>query len=174
MNMVLNVRGEFLKTVAATGTPERLTSRSITSIVRDGTSPRCVVTITAHGFINGAVLHISGAAQPEFNVLASVVGIKDANSVYVNIPGVTAAATGTLVCYADIFVTQVTVLGKKGARTANAGSIFLGINSANDAQAVEVLTNTDLTMIAVDQAGNLANWYVDVATAGDGAYVLYT
>ena len=174
MNMVLNVRGEFVKTVAATGTPERLTSRSITSIVRDGTSPRCTVTIPSHGFINGAVLHISGAAQPEFNVLATVVGIKDANAVYVNIPGVTAASSGTVVCYADIFVNQVTVLGKKGPRTNNTGSIFLGSSSVNDAQAVEVPTNTDLTMMAFDQAGNLANWYVDVATAGDGAYVIYS
>jgi hypothetical protein len=179
MNTVLkrSYRAEFVKTVAATGTPERLTSRSVTSIARSGTTRRCLVTITGHGFTPGAVVYFSGAAEAEFNGTFNVASVIDDDTFYILIAGSTAAASGTLVCYADIWVRQATLLGKKGPRTNNAGNVYLGTKAADNLQPYELPPNAEMFLPAgregVGPMINLADWYLDVANNDDGAYVLY-
>lgn len=73
------------------------------------------------------------------------------------------------------FATKVTIIGKKSARVANTGTIYLGPTSANDAQALEVTTGGVVTITpATGEFIDLYEWYLDVATANDGVVVIYT
>lgn len=71
-------------------------------------------------------------------------------------------------------VTRVTIIGKKAARTANTGTVYIGTSSANDSQVYEILTGTVHTLNARPGAFiDLSTWYLDVATVGDGIIILY-
>lgn len=173
-------RAEFVKLVAAAGTPVRFTSRSVTSIARSGTTRRCLVTITDHGYTPGAIVYISGAAEAEFNTAAgvTVAQVVDADSFYVLLDYTSAtSATGTVVCYADIWVRQATILGKKAEQTANTGNVYIGTKAAATKQAYTIASDTEAFLPAGREAVgplvNLADWYVDAANNGDGIYVLY-
>lgn len=192
MNTMLSQtqRAELLKTVASSSVPERITSRSVTSITRiagtqiGGASVggrRCRVVCTAHGYSDGAVVHLSGANEDDFNTDAdgALITVVDADTFDVMLDdndGDT-SATGTLVCYADIWVRQATVLGKKAAGTVNAGNVSIGTKSADGAQPYVIAPDGEAFLPAGREGAgpriNLADWFVDVATNGDGVYVLY-
>ncbi len=183
----LTYRQEFVKTTAAAGTPEKLTARSIVSMTRAGTGRKVTVVSTGHGYTPGAVVYVSGANEAEFNTAtiadnfsilgARVSSVIDADTYTLNLAGTTAAATGTLVAYADIWVRQATILGKLDARTPNTGLVYIGTKSANDAQAYEIVPNGEAFLGAgregVGPIVNLADFYLDVITNGDGIYAIY-
>ena len=71
-------------------------------------------------------------------------------------------------------VSKVTIIGKKAERTANPGTVYIGPKSANDAQVYEITTGSVHVLNARGGSViNLADWYLDVATAGDGIIILY-
>ncbi len=183
----ITFRQEFTKTVASTAVPERVTARSITSITRQGTGRKCVVVCTDHGYTPGATVYISGANEAEFNTStiadnfsilgARVSAVVDADTFVLTLAGTTAAATGTLVCYADIWIREATLLGKKGPQTVNASSVYIGNKSADGAQSYELVTNAEMYLPAgregIGPIINLGEYYIDVTTNGDGIYASY-
>jgi hypothetical protein len=173
-------RGQLIKTVAAAAIPERLTSKAITSIARAGTTRKCVVTTTTpHGYTNGARVYISGANEAEFNntTRGLMITVLTDTTFAILIDGTTAAATGTLVCYADMFVRQATVLGMKAERTANAGDVWVGTSATNDLQPYVISPSREIYLnfgMPAESRINLGSYYLDVGNAGDGAIVLYS
>lgn len=172
-------RKELVKTVASSATPERFTARSISTITRFGTTRRCLVTTSvAHGYENGAIVYISGAVEGEFNTPnGKMINVVSATTFEIMLDGTTAAATGTIVCYADIWVRQASILGQKDARTLNTGTVYVGGESANDKQAWPIVSGAAVSLPTPDMGEvhiNLADWYLDVATNGDGIYVFYS
>lgn len=61
------------------------------------------------------------------------------------------------------------------ARTANTGTVYIGVTSGNDSQPIAITTGSYVTVEA--PAGkwlDLADWYLDVASANDGVVVIYS
>lgn len=173
-------RAELIKTVASTATPERITARSITSIARYGTTRKCLVTTTdPHGYTNGSRVYISGANEAEFNntTRGLMITVLSTTTFIFFADGTSAAATGTLVCYADIYVRQATVLGQKAAQTNNTTDVRIGTPSANGAQSYLVGAGEEIYLnggMPDETRINLGSYYVDVQTNGDGVVVLYS
>lgn len=169
----------LIKTVASSSVPERLTARSISSMARSGITNRILVTTSAaHGYHTGARVYISGATEPEFNTPANgeLVTVVDATTFYVAMPGTTASASGTIVCYADIWCRSALVFGQKAVRTANTGTVYLGTESTNDSQPLAIATGAERELVPdqLDQRRNLGDFYLDVATNADGVVILYS
>lgn len=182
MNTLLSLtkRVEFIKTVAATTTPERLTSGAISAISRLGDNERFVeatVSPVPHCMIPGDVINISGATEPEFNGDFTILKRSADDKVIFECPGESTSVTGTPIYYADVWIRQATVLGKKGPRTNNAGFVYLGGKSADGEQPYELAPNGEMFLPAGREAIgpmiNLADWYLDVSTNGDGVYVFF-
>lgn len=183
----LTFRQEFVKTVASTTVPERVTARSITSITRIGGGRKCVIVCTGHGYTPGAVVYVSGANEQEFNTAtiadafsqlgARVANVIDADTFTLSLAGTTTAATGTITCYADLWIRQATLVGKKAAQTVNTGTVFIGNKSADGAQFYEIQSNNEAFLPSgregIGPLINLADYYIDVQTNGDGLYVSY-
>ena len=88
---------------------------------------------------------------------------------------VAASATPEALAADGTFFQTATLIGKKAARTLNAGTVYLGIGSTNDTQALEILPGEIVEITASSgQKYDLNDWYLDVATAGDGVVVIYS
>jgi hypothetical protein len=86
------------------------------------------------------------------------------------------AASGTPTAWtnAPTFVHKVTILGKKSARAANTGTVYIGPTSGNDTQPFEITTGAEVVLEAADGTLlNLADWYVDVVTNDDGVILIF-
>ena len=165
---------QWKKTVAAPGTPERISRRAITSIIRGGTSTRCTVVCTAHGMETGDFVLISGAAQAEFNSTFRIT-VVDPNTFTIECGGTTAAATGTLVLDWEYYFARATVLGKKDWRVDNADFAWLGVTAIDNEQPFIVLPGGETALQpATGRKLRLADWFVDVGTAADGVVLLFT
>lgn len=67
------------------------------------------------------------------------------------------------------------IIGKKGSRTNNTGTIYLGLEEGNDTQPLEIAAGGVLTIEAPEsQHYDWQTIYLDVATAGDGIIALYS
>lgn len=176
MNTSTEKRIEFLKTVASTLVPERFTARTISAIARAGSSKRCRVTSAGHGYRVGTIAYISGATEPEFNGTFLVVAAAD-DTFDIQVTGTSATASGTVVCYADIWVRQASIRGQKAAQTANVGKVRIGTKSADSGPAWPIFSD-ESTSIPFPNDGatrlNLGDWWIDVETNGDGIYVFYS
>ena len=191
MNSYLNqtYRNEFIKTVAASGTPERLTSRAVSAINRSGTTREVIVECPGHGFVLGSRVYIGGASEPEFNTGiirndfggygATIRRIESETEFILLLDGSSSAATGgPLVLYADVWVRQATLLGKNAARTNNTGTVYIGTSPTNDAQAFPITAGAEAFLPAgresVGPLINLADFWLDVTTNNDGVYVSHS
>ena len=66
-------------------------------------------------------------------------------------------------------------IGRKAARTANTGNIWLGITSGDNTQPIRLVPGQEKTIEAPpSKQFNLSDWYVDVETNGDGVIVIYS
>lgn len=180
MNTLLSLtkRNEFIKTVASTATPERLTSGAISAISRLGDNELFVeatVSPSPHCMLPGDVINITGAAEDEFNGAFTILKRSADDKVIFECPGESASVTGTPVYYADVWIRQATLLGKKAARTNNVGNVYLGQRAADGEQPYELTPNGEMFLPAGREAvgpmTNLGHWYVDVLNNGDGVYV---
>jgi hypothetical protein len=89
----------------------------------------------------------------------------------------TVAATGTPeVLAADgTFFTSATIIAKKAARTANTGTVYLGLSSTNDAQPRPLEPGEEVVIKApTNQKYDLNDLYLDVTTNGDGVVIWYS
>lgn len=169
---------QFLQTVAASGTPEALTQRGITSMTRSGTT----VTVTAsenHGFATGDYVKHTGATQAQYNV-TRVITVTSA-TVYTfsidyeaTLPAT--PATGTPVAVGQLeSIKAIVTPAKDLARTANTGTVFCGPTSTNDEQSDSLAAVTDQLVIEPPSGKyfNLADWFADVVTNADGVIVQF-
>lgn len=88
----------------------------------------------------------------------------------------TVADTGTpeAITSTNLKCSSVTLLGIKAARTANAGTVYVGWTSANDSQFFPITASGEIVINAGDgRTINLAEIYVDVLNNGDGVGVYY-
>ena len=70
---------------------------------------------------------------------------------------------------------SATFYGKLHARTNNTGSVYLGVNSANNTQAIEVPAGGAVVISApANTYLDLYDIYLDVVTANDGVVVIWT
>ncbi len=75
----------------------------------------------------------------------------------------------------NLWVTEVTILAKRNARTDNTGDIYLGEIDTNDEQPFKMTPGAEASFqIPSAEAINLKNWYLDVTTVNDGVVILYT
>jgi len=89
----------------------------------------------------------------------------------------TIAATDTPEALAadGTFFRRATLIGKKSARTNNAGIVYLGIGSTDDTQAIEISPNEVKGIEAPPgEKYDLNDWYLDVLNAGDGVIIIYS
>lgn len=89
----------------------------------------------------------------------------------------TVAAIGTpeLVSATDLYFRKATIIGNKSARVANTGIVYFGVAGTNDVQAFAV----GIGLVAYINAPvgckmNFKDFWIDVATAADGAVIIYT
>lgn len=89
----------------------------------------------------------------------------------------TVAASGTPEALAadGTFFLTATLIGKRSARVNNTSSVFLGIGSGNDTQALEISPGEVVQITASDgQRYDLNDWYLDVVTNADGVIIIYS
>lgn len=69
---------------------------------------------------------------------------------------------------------SATFYGKLHARTNNTSSVYLGVNSTNNTQAIEVPAGGSVVISAPPNTYlDLYDLYLDVGTAGDGVVVIW-
>lgn len=69
---------------------------------------------------------------------------------------------------------RCTLIGRKANRTANTGTVYVGMLSANDSQPIEITAGAVVSVLIPDgRALDLSKIYLDVVTVGDGVLVLY-
>jgi len=69
---------------------------------------------------------------------------------------------------------SATFYGKLHARTNNTSSVYLGVNSTNNTQAIEVPAGGAVVLAApVNAWYDLYDIYLDVGTAGDGVVIVW-
>lgn len=75
----------------------------------------------------------------------------------------------------NLWCSKFTVYGKKAVRTANVGTIYLGLAAGNDTQFLQIDSGDEVSFTARggNAVMNLKDWYIDVVNAGDGVLVLY-
>jgi hypothetical protein len=61
------------------------------------------------------------------------------------------------------------------SRDANTGTVYIGVTTNNNAQPITI-TSGSMVVVEAPQGSwyNLADWYLDVATANDGVVIIYT
>ena len=76
---------------------------------------------------------------------------------------------------AGTYATSVTLVGNRLWQTTNTGTVYIGPNSTNGAQAIAITTGQIVTLsFTPAQWVDLYDWYLDVATTNDGVCVIYT
>lgn len=164
---------QFIKTVAAIGTPERLTQRAISTITRVG----ALVTVTTsvnHEFETGDDVEIEGINQAVYNGRKKI-DVTGATTFTYGIEGNPADPTfTTATASAHLWCRRATFLGKKAATTPNATAVRLGPSSGNDTQGFDLAVSGESELQAMaGSRHNLRDWYLDVGTAGDGVVILF-
>ena len=87
---------------------------------------------------------------------------------------VTSSGTPEAIAADNTFFRHATIIAKKAARTANTGTIYLGVTSTNDDQSIDMEPGDIWRIVApVGSKLDLNDFYVDVTTNGDGVVVIY-
>lgn len=97
------------------------------------------------------------------------------------VKNVTAAGTPEQLKAAATYFMKAVVLGRKGlgptssAANVNTGTVRIGPAAAANLQPFELAPGDERVLLPpVGQRWNLADWYVDAVTNGDGVVVLYS
>lgn len=161
-------------TAAASGTPVNLTTTTLSSL----TAAAGLATATfaaAHGLLAGDHLVITGATPAAFNGVFHVVDVPSTTTVrYACAGNLTGSATGTITAKPMLPYRVARFLGNKAARTANTGTVYLGLESTNDTQALPITTGATVVLEAAPGARlDLSDLWIDVATNADGVVILW-
>lgn len=154
--------------------PVNLATVSLSAIVQS----EGVATATAsaaHGFLPGDEVLISGATPTGYNGQVKVVSVPSSTTfTYLVDKTIATAASGTLVAVGQLWFRRALFIGNKAARTANTGSVYLGLAATNDSQPLVVTTGAEKTVeAAVGAKLNLADFWLDVVTAADGVVIWF-
>ncbi len=85
-----------------------------------------------------------------------------------------AAVPVRLVATRGQYFRSATIYGRLSARVNNSSSVWLGINSTNNTQPIEVTAGGSVVISApVNSFLDLYDIYLDVVTAGDGVVVVW-
>ena len=184
-NLALVQPRVFVKTVAATGTPERATALGTISSITATLGGR-VATLTfaaAHQAVSGDMMVLSGLNQPEFNGTFGVT-VTSATVLTIDLPfnASVATATGTGAAYLKLEAHRLLFYGRNAVRTANTGAVYFGFSATNDTQPFTVNSDTALDGTALASVYviepmpgckyDLSTFYIDVATNADGLLIL--
>ncbi len=171
----------LIKTVADTGTPERLTALpSISSIVQSGRNIVFNFGSTVYAAVNDHLV-ASGFSDNRFNTALPVVAAT-ANSITVD-PSANATQNGlgdsynlggTVTGYLSVEFQSATFLGRRAARTDNTSDAYYGHASGNDTQTMLLPFGGERVVEKVlGTKGDLADYWLDVGTNGDGVVVYF-
>lgn len=161
-------------TAAASGTPVNLTTVTLTAL-RQADGVALATVGAAHGFLAGDSLTIAGAAETGYNGTVEVLSVPSTTTFTFRVARETAAvASGTITAKGELYFRRALFLGNKAARTANTGTVYLGLESTNDSQVLPITTGAERTLEAVTGARlSLADLWLDVATNADGVVILW-
>ena len=118
-----------------------------------------IVLATQHIAADGTV----APGQPVLTVPAQI------------IKTIAAIATPEAIAANGTFFQTAMIGGLKAARTANVGTVYLGIGATNDTQPLAITTGEWITITApAGQKFDLNDFYIDVLNADDGVAVIYS
>lgn len=163
---------QLIVTAAASGTPVNLTTFSISAITQtDGIAT--ATAAAAHGLLAGDRVVIAGATPTGYNGTVEVLTVPAATTFTYKVSSeIATAASGTLTGKALHAYRSVRFVGLKAARTANTGTVYLGLTSTNDAQPISIATGVTLALEAATGAKLfLSDLWLDVATNADGVLI---
>jgi hypothetical protein len=169
-----NTIRQRIVTAADATIPVNLAAVSLSSIVQtEGVAT--AKASAAHGFLPGDEVVISGATPSGYNLQAKIVSVPSSTTfTYLVDKNLVTAATGTLVATGQLWFRKALFIGNKAARTANTGTVYLGLASTNDTQPIPITTGAERTVEAVSGAKfNLADIWLDVVTAADGVLIWF-
>lgn len=180
MNALVNLKDacapaawrQLIVTAASSATPVNVTTFSISSITSaDGTAT--ATAAAAHGLEVGDQVVIAGATPTDYNGTVEVLTVPTTTTFTYRVTnGIATAASGTLTGKALHAFRVARFVGNKAARTANTGTVYLGLSSANDTQPVSITTGAILTLEAAPGTKLfLSDLWLDVATNADGVLV---
>jgi hypothetical protein len=71
-------------------------------------------------------------------------------------------------------VKKITLVGNSATRTANAGTVYVGILATDDAQPIAITSGQQIGLLIPEGTScNLGAIYLDVTVANDGVMVIY-
>ncbi len=161
-------------TAASITAPVNLTTVTLSSL----TAAAALATATfgaAHGLVAGDRVIITGATPAAFNGAFDVYDAPSSTTVRFQCSEtLTGAATGTITAKAQLPYRVARFIGNKAARTANTGTVYLGLDSTNDAQPLAITTGATVVLEAATGCKlDLSDLWLDVATAADGVLILW-
>lgn len=163
----------WIKTVAAAASPERLTRFSVSSITQTAGVAICTINETFHWKTGMQVwVEMQGADQDIYNN-AQLVTVTGASTFTFPVPsGTVTPATGVISGYVRLLVRQLTLIGNKAAGTGNTGTVYIGAGPVT--QVLPIATGAIYTppVGGLEQMISLGDIYVKVANAGDGLCAL--
>lgn len=163
---------QLIVTAAAAATPVNLTTFSVSSITQ-AAGTATATAAAAHGLLAGDRVVIAGATPTGYNGTVEVLTVPSTTTFTYKVSAeIATAASGTLTAKALHAYRSARFLGNKAARTANTGTVYLGLEATNDTQPVAITTGATLTLEAVTGAKlMLSDLWLDVATNADGVVI---
>lgn len=156
--------------------PVNLTTVSLSGIVGTEDGVALATAGAAHGFEVGDTVTIAGATPTAYNGTYEIVSVPSTTSFTYRVSNKEQAltVTGTLTAKADLWFRRATVIGNKAIRTANSGTVYLGLSSTNDTQGIVITTGAERTIeAALGTRLNLADFWLDVVSINDGVLILW-
>ncbi len=169
-----NAIRQRIVTAADAAVPVNLAAVSVSTLIQNY-GVATATTGSAHGFVVGDEVVISGATPAGYNGNVKIVGVPSSTTfTYLVDKNLVTAASGTLVATGVLWFRKALFIGHKAVRTANTGTVYLGLSATNDTQPVPIATGAERTIEAVTGARhNLADFWLDVVTAADGVVIWF-
>lgn len=125
----------------------------------------------------GSIVNITaaGSGSHVLHVIEDGVGItvlSDTSFSY-NCSGSTASATGTITYYADVPFRRAVLQARNDYQTANTGTVHFGVRSATGEQSTTMATGAATMFEKTELTQNLADFWLEVETDGDGILIGY-
>jgi hypothetical protein len=165
----------FIKTVAATATPERFTALPTISTT---TLAGRVVTVTfgsAHQLANGDIVEFASYGQGYYNGRQEVT-VTSSNAITFevasNIPA-PVDPTGSPTAFLHLLCFHAIIWGKKAAATNNTGEVRFGPSATDGTQPNAIVLGTAFSFPPLGGAAvyPLHQLYLDVSTNADGVVI---
>jgi hypothetical protein len=155
--------------------PIRLSHHIVSSYVSFGRKGR--ITVAAiHDLIVGDEVVVGGADQTEGNGTFVITALPSSTSFdFLLLSDASVATfTGAITAFANLWFRKAFFYGRTSIRSNNVGDVFLGPTAGNDFQPITIGAGALFVHeAAVGSRENLANWWLDVATATDGIMMLW-